>query len=445
MPCFPEPEVDDQSGCLQQVPDADRLCARPTHLKPSDEPGVPPLQRPIFYGWYIVAGVFLITLTTSGLVFYNLSILLAAFVAERGFPVGLASTATASFFVAGAIGGAVAGRLVDRIDPRVVIVTGATASALALASAGALREVWQLVAFHVVFGFCHGASGLVPLTTLVARWFSARRALAFSIAASGLSFGGIALAPVVALAIGRMGLAGASPWLGLALWLGTVPVALLVLRASPAAMGLEPDGAASPPGARKVEQPAVAFAEARRSGYFFAVSVAYLFLLGAQVGAIAHFYRLASTRLGTAAAAFAISALAGSSTLGRIAGGWLMLYVSARHFALAMMVMQAVGLLMLALAQDPVQLAIGTVVFGVTMGNSLMLHPLLLAERFGTRDYGRIYSTSQLVSVIGVAGCPALIGLLYEASGGYGAPFAVAAGLTMVGFLVLALFVTTRR
>ena len=404
---------------------------------------MPPLQRPIFYGWYIVAGVFLITLTTSGLVFYNLSILLAAFVAERGFPVGLASTATASFFVAGAIGGAVAGRLVDRIDPRVVIVTGATASALA--SAGALREVWQLVAFHVVFGFCHGASGLVPLTTLVARWFSARRALAFSIAASGLSFGGIALAPVVALAIGRMGLAGASPWLGLALWLGTVPVALLVLRASPAAMGLEPDGAASPPGARKVEQPAVAFAEARRSGYFFAVSVAYLFLLGAQVGAIAHFYRLASTRLGTAAAAFAISALAGSSTLGRIAGGWLMLYVSARHFALAMMVMQAVGLLMLALAQDPAQLAIGTVVFGVTMGNSLMLHPLLLAERFGTRDYGRIYSTSQLVSVIGVAGCPALIGLLYEASGGYGAPFAVAAGLTMVGFLVLALFVTTRR
>ena len=74
-----------------------------------------------------------------------------------------------------------------------------------------------------------------------------------------------------------------------------------------------------------------------------------------------------------------------------------------------------------------------------------MLHPLLLAERFGTRDYGRIYSTSQLVSVIGVAGCPALIGLLYEASGGYGVPFAVAAGLTMVGFLVLALFVTTRR
>ena len=54
-----------------------------------------------------------------------------------------------------------------------------------------------------------------------------------------------------------------------------------------------------------------------------------------------------------------------------------------------------------------------------------MMHPLLLAERFGTRDYGRIYSTSQMVTVLGVAGCPALIGLLYEMSGGYQLPFFV--------------------
>ena len=74
------------------------------------------------------------------------------------------------------------------------------------------------------------------------------------------------------------------------------------------------------------------------------------------------------------------------------------------------------------------------------MGNSLMMHPLLLAERFGTRDYGRIYSTSQLVTVMGVAGCPPLIGLLYEASGGYALPFLAVAGLTLAGLAVLAVF-----
>ena len=84
-------------------------------------------------------------------------------------------------------------------------------------------------------------------------------------------------------------------------------------------------------------------------------------------------------------------------------------------------------------------------VFGVTMGNSLMMHPLLLAERFGTRDYGRIYSMSQLMTVVGMAACPSLIGLLYEATGGYGVPFLAVAGLTMVGLAVLAIFGTVRR
>ena len=52
--------------------------------------------RRVFYGWYVVAAALVITTTTSGLAFYNLSILLAAFVAERGFPVALASSATAT-------------------------------------------------------------------------------------------------------------------------------------------------------------------------------------------------------------------------------------------------------------------------------------------------------------------------------------------------------------
>jgi len=169
---------------------------------------IPPQLRPpmsfmarVFYGWYIVAAVFAITTVTSGLVFYNLAILLAAFVAERGFPVGLVSTATATFFIAGGLGGLVAGRLAERIDVRLVICMGAAVAALCLASVGLLGEVWQLFAFHVLFGFAYGTAGLVPVTTLIARWFNVRRSLAFSIGSTGLSFGGIVVAPVVALAV----------------------------------------------------------------------------------------------------------------------------------------------------------------------------------------------------------------------------------------------------
>ena len=45
--------------------------------------------------------------------------------------------------------------------------------------------------------------------------------------------------------------------------------------------------------------------------------------------------------------------------------------------------------------------------FGATVGNLLMLQPLLLAEAFGVREYPRIY-LSQLLSTLGVAPGPAL-------------------------------------
>ena len=79
------------------------------------------------------------------------------------------------------------------------------------------------------------------------------------------------------------------------------------------------------------------------------------------------------------------------------------------------------------------------------MGNSLMLHPLLLVERFGAREIGRIYSVSQVVSMGGLAAGPALVGLVYEASGGYAVPFLAIAAATLVGLAFLASYSEPRR
>jgi MFS family permease len=397
-----------------------------------------PLLRRVFYGWYVVAAVLVMSTAFSGFIFYNLSVLLAAFVAERGFPVALASSATASFFIAAGFAGVVSGWLADRIDVRLVIGGGATMAALALASAGALDATWQLFAFHVAFGCAHGLCGLVPMTTVIARWFNARRALAFSIGSTGLSLGGIAVTPFVALAVERHGLGATAPWMALGLFLGIVPLALLVVRPSPQSMGLAPDGLSRAEAAAAPAAPSTSFREALRHGYFYAVSVSYLFVLGSQVAAIAHLYRLASTRDGAETAALALAVVASTSTIGRLIGGAILLKAPSRHFALAMMTMQALGLAGLAFAQGRWSILAGVVTFGLTMGNILMLHPLLLVERYGTRDYGRIYALSQLASVWGLAGGAAVVGLMYEASGGYEVPFSAIALATLVGLAILA-------
>ncbi len=404
-----------------------------------------PLLRRVFYGWYVVGAVLVITTAISGFFFYSLSILLAAFVAERGFPVGLASSATGAFFIAAGIGGLAAGRLVDRFDVRFFVVGGALLGALALASVGSLTSIWQLYAFHVVLGLGHGIAGLVPVTTVISRWFNVYRSLAFSIGTTGLSLGGILVAPLLALSVTQYGLEATAPWMAVALFLGIVPVALLVLRPSPQAMGLAPDGLAGGESSAAPPRPSVSSHDALRSGYFYTVSAAYFFLLGSQVGGIAHLYRLALTRDGAETAALALAVMAVTSTIGRLIGGALLIKVPARAFALVMMAMQGLGLILLAGAEGRIAIAGGVAVFGLTMGNSLMLHPLLLVDRFGAREIGRIYSVSQVLTMSGLAAGPALVGLLYEASGGYAVPFLAIAIATLVAIAILAGYSAPRR
>ncbi len=173
-----------------------------------------PSPRRVFYGWFIVAAALVITTITSGLTFYNLSVLLAAFVRpSAAFRCRSPAAPPPPSSLPAASAACSRGASSTASTRAIVIAGGATLGAAALFSVGMLHETWQLFAFHVVFGFAHGATGLVPVTTVIARWFNVRRSLAFSIGSTGLSFGGILVAPFVALAIERYGLADAAPWM----------------------------------------------------------------------------------------------------------------------------------------------------------------------------------------------------------------------------------------
>jgi MFS family permease len=411
--------------------------------------GKPPAAKPArrtFYGWYVAYGLMVVSTMTAGFLFYNVAVLLEAFVAERGFPVGLASFATGIFFVASGIAGLIVGQIINRIDARKIIAVSACVTALALASVGFLRTPTQLIAFYIVLGFCYGGCGLVTASTIVARWFDEKRPQALSVASTGLSLGGILITPFVAYFIKTYGLTAAGPWLGAAFFLGVVPVTLLLVRASPHEMGLRPDGAEAMPGVTGiVPLTGVSFSKAWKSRFFAAVTLAYVFSLGAQVGAIAHIFRLVVTRADAQLAAAAVALLASTSLVGRLIGGQLLSKIPARAFTIALMANQAVALVFLALAETKITLLAGVALFGFTVGNILMMQQLLLAEAFGSREYGRIYSVSQLVSVIGVAAGPALIGFIFEASGGYETPYLATAIATLIGAAILTLAGPARR
>lgn len=398
----------------------------------------------VFRGWWVVTGVFVMLLVTAGVGFYGLAVYLRALTVEQGFSVGAVSGATAVFFLVSGLVGIPVAAVIAKHDPRPLIAAGAVGCAVSLYLLGRVQEVWQLYAVYVLFGAGFAASSLVPGTTLVTRWFARRRSIALSIASTGLSAGGVALTPLVATAIDRYGLSAVTPWLALLLLLGVVPVTALLLRPSPEALGLLPDGDPAPPPGRPAAFAGALAADAVHTRFFAAVTLAHLLAMLAQVGGIAHLYNLVAERTDLAFATYAMSLLAVSSLLGRLAGGWVAARTSMRGLALALMVGQAAALAVLARTDGRTALLVTTVAFGVTVGNLLMLHPLLLAERFGVRDYGRIYSRSQLVATLGVAAGPAAIGGLHDVVDGYGVAFALAGAASLLAAVVLAASGPTR-
>jgi len=91
------------------------------------------------------------------------------------------------------------------------------------------------------------------------------------------------------------------------------------------------------------------------------------------------------------------------------------------------------------LSQSTGLIFVSIILFGLTIGNLLMMQPLLMAERFGVLAYPTIFGRSQAIGIIGVAGGPLLIGWLFDVFGSYRVPYIVAAVLCAVGAAILAM------
>ncbi|MEM9039103.1 MAG: MFS transporter [Actinomycetota bacterium] len=390
-----------------------------------------------FPGWRVVAGCFTVLLVNAGLAFYGLAVYLNAFSKERGWTLGSISLAVTIFFVVGGICGVWAGRLIARYDVRYVIAVGGVIAGGSLAVVGQVEQRWQLYATYVLFAVGFAFAGLVPATTVVTRWFHAKRSVALSVASTGLSAGGIVITPFAKQLIDDRGLAASTPWLGLVYVLITVPVALFVIRPDPVADGFAPDGARLAVGATPPPAGGMAFDDAVVTRFYRFVTWGYVLALGAQVGGIQQLVKLVEDRTDESTAQFAITALATTSVIARLVGGRLVAVVAMTPFTAVLAALQAGALVGLAWTSTTWLMFVFIIVFGATVGNLLMMQPLLVAERFGVRDYPRIFGRSQAVGIIGVAGGPLLIGWLFDRFGDYDWPYSITAVLCLVGACII--------
>src|SRR3954465_13247157 len=139
----------------------------------------------IFYGWFVVAAAFAVTLGGFGSA-YTFSAFVEALQRDFGASRGSVSLvfSLAGFLYFGL--GIISGPLADRFGSRRLAVAGMLLIGLGFAAAGKAQKLTDIyLAYGLGVGLGVGAS-YVPVVGAVQRWFVRRRGFASGIAVSGI-------------------------------------------------------------------------------------------------------------------------------------------------------------------------------------------------------------------------------------------------------------------
>jgi MFS family permease len=393
-----------------------------------------------FYGWNVVAATFVMALFSFGLGFYALTVYVAALQRLHGWTAATVSLPVTVYYVAGALITAWIGDVYERLGPRLVVSAGAMAMALGVAALGVVTAPWQLYPVFLLMAIGWGSMSGAALNIILAPWFERRRGLVVSLAFNGATLGGVVIAPLLIPLMDRLGVARALAIAALALFL-VVAVAARWMRRSPGALGFGPDGDRP----RSLEPPRRSGAhsghrrEALRTWRFWSVSMPFALGLAAQVGVLTHLVPLVAPVVGGLGAARALTATTAAALVGRLLTATVVDRLNRRVVASATLLVQMLGLVLLASGRSATAVYAGCALFGLGVGNLTTLPGLILAvewprERFAAL-VGLVVGINQFTFAFG----PSLVGLLRDQAGSYEVALGACALLQVVAAVLVML------
>jgi len=390
--------------------------------------------RPFFYGWLVVLAAFLVMFTGFGAAYSFPAFfkpLSDTFGASRGTVSLVFSAAGFLYFILGAV----SGPLADRIGPRRVVGFGMACIALGLLAASRADSLAAIVAFYgigigVGIGFSY-----VPAIGAVQRWFVLRRGQASGWAVAGIGIGTMAAPPLAARFIDLLGWRGAYVALGIAvLLLGAV--AVLLLRGSPAEMGLRPDGGSVPPppaGSTATPPPGMTLGAVLRHPVFWQ------FYLGTGLcclGTFVPFVHLApyaqDLGLSRLQGVWLVGLIGVGSTLGRFVLGAAADRMGRGRAVALVILLTGLALLYWLTASGFWTLAVFALAFGLFYGGFVALVPAFTVDLFGLRAASSVIGVLYTSVAFGTLAGPTLAGWAFDTTGSYAWPIVICAAGCLV-------------
>lgn len=377
----------------------------------------------IYEGWIVVgASAFTVLLVASSF-FFGFGTIFNAVIAEFGWSAAATSLA---FSLRTLLGGAVSpfiGALVDRRGPRLVILTGVVITGAGVMGMSFIQGLWQFYAAMLVVAVGSAAAGGAASLAAIATWFRDRRARAMSFMTLGGGMGGVVVIGIAAL-VDAFGWRWALRALALAM--------LTIGFAAGTRVRSRPRGHPQPLDGRRRDWRAggddveshdwgVPAWQVVRSPAFVLLTLALTLnnfgttaLVVHQVPYLERALRVPDAVAGATVAVFTLTSIVGRLGFGLLADRYPKRLVMAASIALV-----AIGLPLLALAQTLWQAVLAIMVVAPGFGGAIPVRPALVADYFGTKTFGTVNGIQALMTTVGGAVGPWVVGVIVDRTGGY--------------------------
>jgi predicted MFS family arabinose efflux permease len=267
----------------------------------------------------------------------------------------------------------------------------------------------------------------------LARYFDRRLGLALSIALTGASAGGFAVAPGLVALSHHRGFQSAVPELALALIFVILPMIWIGIR--PVAHRHDAIGVQhSAPASQSLDTRSMALRDPR----FWSVAGPFALAISAQVGMMVYqvSYLLPLIGVGGTSLALICSSISGAG--GRLLTSAFIDRLDQRPVSAATFATQAAALsLMIAIPGSPMAVYVGSIVFGLCMGNVVTLPSLIIRREFAPTSFSLVLGLSTAVGQVGYSLSPALLGIVRDLTGGCRAVLGVCVALQLAAALLI--------
>jgi len=412
------------------------------------------MKKPkIFYGWWILVASFVVVFIYSGVGYYAFQLIWEAIRVDYGWDMGDLTLSFTIVYATIALTAPFTGRVIDHLGPRKTIAIGAFLVGIGFCLLSQTTSLWYYYIWHILIGIGMAASGFMPTSIAISNWFSKRRGLVLGLTMTGIGAGGFAMPPLLErVLLPKLGWGDTYFVLAAAIWIGVIPLALLVMRDKPQDMGLFPDGVDSHeeivlPKSSATGHESWTRSAALKTFAFWIVAIAFGMQSFGNTGVAQNQARHLRTVFAEGTPEYGqidqyLMIVAVGSTAGKLFFGWLADRIGPRLTSISCIAcsLVAVSTMLSITDTSPTSMIwVYGIFIGLSMGGWASNTPMLISNYFGLKYYGAIYGAANMIIMMGTAFGPMVAGAIYDAQGVYRNVFIYALCLSAIAIIGLSL------